>query len=105
MREWKASDLLRRGDRRLPRRRRENYWATEIRLRRRNFAATIRRIAGRLKRQETKLSSFVKNGGKIEIYLQLNGQLNAGDGLSPALLGTLAALGVDLQIEVFPKFA
>lgn len=102
--EWSASDLLRRGPNFLPRERGENYWSSDAVLEDRGFESAISRIVETLNRHQERMAAFTAGGGKLEVYLQLNGEVNAGDSLPANLLRLLGELGAELQIEVFPHF-
>lgn len=103
-RTWNASDVLDRGPNLPPRLRGENFWASDMELLDRSYASMIGEVILQLQKLKSELAEFVLSGGKLELYLMLNGKMNVGDRLSCELLRSLAELNADLDVEVFPNF-
>jgi hypothetical protein len=69
----------------------------------RTFFGKVDRLANRLKRHKAFLHQISAASGKSEIYIQLHGDENIGDTLSPKTLALLAELNIFLSVEVFPS--
>jgi hypothetical protein len=50
------------------------------------------------------VGEMIESGGSISVIINLAGDTNIGDAIPWRCLERLAALKVDLGIEVFPKF-
>lgn len=55
-----------------------------------------------LMKAEQKISGFIDSGGEIELYLQLDGDINHGGIINNDTIVILGRLGIKLLIEVFP---
>ncbi|MNN74648.1 hypothetical protein D3C81_1908700 [compost metagenome] len=97
--EWKADDIRPNGSRR-----RENYISCKYQINDREFSALLRNIVKSLYMSKSALQEFIASGGRVEIYLQLNGTVNVGDELEPDLLTSIGEAQINLQIEVFPNY-
>jgi hypothetical protein len=102
---WLASDTLHRGPNLPPRLRGESCWASKVILFQREFCEVLSCAVDRLLSQRSALEAFQSRGGTIELYLQFNGRMNTGDAVTPALIRSIALVGAELHVEVFPKFS
>jgi hypothetical protein len=80
----------------------ESYWVARLEFPSEDgFGKQLLLAIDRLVKAKETLHDFKVSGGKIEIYLQLPGEINNGATIDSALLKTMGELGVDLLIEVF----
>jgi hypothetical protein len=57
-----------------------------------------------LKRKGRYLSELVDDDAELALYVQLPGDVNMGDELPSSVLKEIAALEINLELEVFPRF-
>jgi len=70
----------------------------------RKFFDEIRQLLIQLLPHKDFLLKISNEGGRVEIYLQLPGDLNQGSSAEPAMLKEMAELGLYLGVEVFPEW-
>ena len=80
----------------------ESIWTTQRLVKSRYFARDVAKVLATAKKHRRVLSRIVASGGSLELYLQLAGPRNSGDNISVPILRELAALQIELQVEVFP---
>jgi hypothetical protein len=66
------------------------------------FSTAIEVILGTMKGHKPLLDQIDKTGGTTELFLQLPGDANVGDGLSWSVLKRFAELKIGLSVETFP---
>lgn len=66
------------------------------------FSTAIEELLGTMKDHKSLLNQIDKTGGTTELFLQLPGDANVGDGLSWGVLKTFAELKIGLSVETFP---
>ena len=82
----------------------ETMWRHVIREEgRRSFFAGLRNSVDRLRAHRRFLSQIASGGGRVELIVNLPGNVNMGDVLNPQTLRLIADLGADLGVEVFPE--
>jgi hypothetical protein len=103
-RAWKAGDARTTPTgRRLPGRYADSCWNYVFHYEDTDrFSTAIEDILGTLKNHKPLLEQIDKTGGTTELFLQLPGDANIGDGLSWAVLKKFAALKIGLSVETFP---
>jgi hypothetical protein len=70
---------------------------------RRSFFAGLREFVDRLRVHRRFLSQITSAGGRVELIVNLPGNVNMGDVLKPETLRLIADMGADLGIEVVPE--
>ena len=50
------------------------------------------------------LKQWTAEGGRVSLTVNLPGDVNMGDNLEPDTLRLMSELGIELGVEVFPKF-
>lgn len=101
---WKIGELRTLPNGRvLKTRNRDSFWSRSEKYegKSRTFFDKVDRLASRLKRHKAFLDRITATSGKCEIYIQLHGDKNVGDTLSPETLALLADLNIFLSVEVF----
>lgn len=101
--QWKADDVLYRGEKLPPRLRGENHWCSKIELYKSSFSDRLDSALNQLWNEKDGIVAFTEGGGRFEIYLQLDGRENVGGVISNVNLRKISALGAELAIEVFPN--
>jgi len=81
----------------------DSLWSHTSRLGHSSPAAAIEQWLVNIERAAEQFEGIKKEGGTLSLYFDLDGRQNIGDVFSPGLLGRLAALGIELGIEVFPN--
>ncbi len=101
---WKAGDARQTPvGTPLPGRRQQSYWAiSEEVAGHRDFFTSVADWVARLEPSAAFLSEIVETGGSIYIGLQLSGKRNIGDVINWDALARIAALKIQLGVEVFP---
>jgi hypothetical protein len=100
---WRADDVLYRGDKLPSRLRGENYWCSKKKLHEGVFSDELNIFITKLWNEKDRVIEFCKAGGKVEIYLQLDGKKNVGDSISNSMLRKISELGAELDVETFPN--
>jgi hypothetical protein len=67
------------------------------------ISRSLEQILGDLTSHRDLFRELSHMGATSALYLQLPGDINNGDRISPAVLGALADLGISLELEVFPE--
>lgn len=101
---WKIGELRTLPNGRvLKTRNRDSFWSCSEKYegKSRTFFDKVDRLASRLKRHKAFLDRISATSGKCESYIQLHGDKNIGDTLSPETLALLADLNIFLSVEVF----
>lgn len=104
---WQAGTLrsTMRGDP-LPGRWPDSYWVARRRAEgRRDFFAAAGEEMTALEACAGLVGRILADGGKVNLKLSLPGENNIGDVMPAAMLMRLGALGVGLDVEVFPDMA
>lgn len=70
---------------------------------RRDFFAPLGRILDHLAPHRTFLRQLMLEGGLVEVAVNLSGERNIGDVITPEDIRKLADLGIALGVEVFPE--
>ncbi len=84
---------------------RESAWSHWFRVERnRLFFADVVKLIDRLEPHKNFLHEIVDGGGAIDLIVNLPGDTNIGDSFRWRDMARLAALRIDLGIEVFPDF-
>lgn len=84
---------------------RESAWSHWFRIERnRLFFADVAKLIDRLEPQKEFLHGIVSSGGTIDVIVSVPGDTNIGDSFRWRDMARLAALRIDLGIEVFPNF-
>ena len=87
----------------LPGRRSESYWCGALAAEPdESLAELLERWVKILRPHAEWLAQVQHSGGRIEFYLALVGQQNAGDTVPSVALAEIGKLGIDLGIEIFP---
>lgn len=80
-----------------------SYWVADRTVRGdRKFFAALEREVESLEASASLIGHIVTGGGTVHLKFGLPGDVNIGDVLSPIMMKRLGALGVGLDIEVFP---
>ena len=80
------------------------YWACTERVSgNRNFFKTVTDFLGDLEAAQEFVTHLIASGGTLTIVIHLPGFRNIGAGISAPDLGRMARLGIELDVEVFPK--
>jgi hypothetical protein len=81
----------------------ETYWVARRRVQRqRTFLRAMLQEVEELEAQAALVARLLDEGGRVHLRVSLPGDANIGDSLSVELMRRLVALGVELDIEVFP---
>lgn len=87
----------------LPGRWPQSYWVARRRVeRRRDFLVELLQELTALEERSALVTRLLQEGGDIQIKVSLPGDRNIGDVLSADAMRRMGALGVNLDIEVFP---
>lgn len=82
----------------------ESYWVARRRVeRQRPFLTEILREVGELEARSELVARLLEEGGNINIRLSVPGDTNIGDVLPASVMRQLGALGIGLDIEIFPE--
>ena len=71
---------------------------------RRHFFAGLRDLVRHLQPRHRFLKQWTAEGGRVSLTVNLPGDVNMGDNLEPDTLRLMSELGIELGVEVFPKF-
>lgn len=66
------------------------------------FFSEVREVVEWLASKWNFVHDIRKDGGEVQVIVQLPGDVNIGDTLSPDVLASAGKLGISLGIEVFP---
>jgi hypothetical protein len=89
----------------LPGEYRESGWSHWFRVQRsRRFFEEVTKLADLLEPRKEFLHEIVSQGGTIDLIVHLPGDINIGSTLDWRDMVRLAALHIDLGVEVFPDF-
>jgi hypothetical protein len=80
----------------------ESVWTAQSVLKTPRFTRDISKVLAKARKRRPLLKSITRSGGSIQIYLQLAGPHNIGDRVPLAMLSEMTALGIALEVEVFP---
>lgn len=72
--------------------------------RNRRFFQDVTKLIDRLEPYKEFLHEIVDQGGTVDLIVNLPGDINIGDALGWRDMARLAALRIDLGVEVFPDF-
>jgi len=104
-RSWKAGDQAEGVNGELLKfKHKDSYWSYSISRDDRIFSEEINKTLEMLSPHKKFLSRFTKQGGRINLYLQLPGDTNVGSRLNSDIIAKMANLRVEFDIEVFPNF-
>ncbi|HEX3885101.1 MAG TPA: DUF4279 domain-containing protein [Stellaceae bacterium] len=104
LRAWKAGDARTTpAGRLLPGRHADSCWNYVFHYKDTDrLSMAIEDILGTLKNHKPLLEEIDKTGGTTELFLELPGDANIGDGLSWVVLKKFATLKIGLSVETFP---
>lgn len=81
----------------------QSYWMSRFEFTlKQGFQGQFMNAVDHLMKAEQKISGFIDSGGEIELYLQLDGDINHGGIINNDTIVILGRLGIKLLIEVFP---
>jgi hypothetical protein len=105
-REWVVGEpRLTPAGTKLPGVHKETSWGGElVSSNQRSFFAGVMNLVEQLERHKPFLKRIRSTGGTVAIFVHLPGDVNTGDSISWSDLKKLAALEIDLDVEVFPNF-
>lgn len=83
----------------------ENFWSHERLIGERRFGSQLIELVDLCFRHKREVETLTMTGGRVQFYIQLNGQLNSGESLSSVTLGRIAELNGELDVEVFPAWS
>lgn len=80
-----------------------SHWYSRIEFEPRGpFRSSLERAVGILVEAEATVRELQATGGTVELYVTLAGWVNNSGVISADLMRTMADLGIELDIEVFP---
>jgi hypothetical protein len=87
----------------LPGTHQNSTWSHSVQLKQLNFASAVEQLLDSIEKAAHELVEVSTGGGTASLVLDLDGRSNIGDSLSPRLLARIAAIGIELGVEVFPN--